>query len=131
MIADGPNEDEKTEKKEEFWNELTDIVENLVDRTIILGDLNGRLGSKYNRTIEVKGRYGKIATWNIRSITGKERELITEFGQANLDILGITETKKKKQGIMEMKGEHVLIYSGCKQKHEGKIRSGMHCQERA
>ena len=73
----------------------------------------------------------KIATWNIRSITGKERELITEFEQANLDILGITETKKKKQGIMEMKGEHVLIYSGCKQKHEGKIRSGMHCQERA
>ena len=59
LIAYGSNEDEKTEKKEEFWNELTDIVENLVGRTIILGDLNGRLGSKYNRTIEVKGRYGE------------------------------------------------------------------------
>ena len=59
MIADGPNEDEKTEKKEEFWNELTNIVENLVGRTIILGELSGRVGSNNNRIIEVMGRFGE------------------------------------------------------------------------
>ena len=47
----------------------------------------------------VEKRQLKIATFTIivdlRSVSGKERESITEFEQANLHILGITETKKK------------------------------------
>lgn len=54
----------------------------------------------------------KIGTWNIRSIKGKEQELVQEFKQAKLDILAISETKKKGQGIIEMEGGHILIYSG-------------------
>ncbi|KAJ3650568.1 hypothetical protein Zmor_016658 [Zophobas morio] len=37
IITYGPKEDEKMEIKEEFWHELTEIVENLVGQTIILG----------------------------------------------------------------------------------------------
>ena len=41
-----------------------------------------------------------IATWNVRGLAGKENELIGEweFERKNLDILGITETKKKGSG---------------------------------
>ena len=35
-----------------------------------------------------------IATMNVRGLTGKENELIGEFERENLDILGITETKR-------------------------------------
>nr|CAH7747709.1 unnamed protein product [Callosobruchus chinensis] len=53
-----------------------------------------------------------MATWNIRSIANKERELVQEFEKMNLDILAITETKKKGKGIRELEGGHIMIYSG-------------------
>ena len=48
----------------------------------------------------------------MRSINGKENELDEEFAKAELDILTITETKKKGQGEIELKSGHTLIYSG-------------------
>ena len=39
-----------------------------------------------------------IGTWNTRSLEGKEAELTEEFEKAELDLLGITETKKKGNG---------------------------------
>lgn len=53
-----------------------------------------------------------IGAWNVRSLTGKENELIGEFESVGIDILGITETKKKGKGEVVMKGGHVLMYSG-------------------
>jgi exonuclease III len=54
----------------------------------------------------------KLATWNIRSINGKERELEDEFEKSGVHILGITETKKKGNGKINMENGHVLLYSG-------------------
>lgn len=54
----------------------------------------------------------KLGAWNIRSIKGKEYELVQEFERADLDILAVTETKKKGQGLMEMDNGHILIHSG-------------------
>ncbi|XP_023312211.1 craniofacial development protein 2-like [Anoplophora glabripennis] len=54
----------------------------------------------------------KIGTWNIRSINGKENELMQEFQNAGLDILTVSETKKKNKGVMELENGHLLIYSG-------------------
>ena len=56
--------------------------------------------------------FWNIATWNVRGLAGKENELIGEweFERKNLDILGITETKKKGSGEREMEGRHLLIY---------------------
>ena len=52
-----------------------------------------------------------IGTWNVRSLNGKEVELVEESKKYSLDILGITETKKKEQGIDSYEG-YKLIYSG-------------------
>lgn len=54
----------------------------------------------------------KVGTWNIRSIKNKERELMYEFNRANLDMLAITETKRKGCDIVNTEEGHVVIYSG-------------------
>ena len=54
----------------------------------------------------------KIGTWNVSGLAGKEDELMQEFQRENLDILGVTETKKKGRGEIEVPGGHLLIYSG-------------------
>jgi hypothetical protein len=46
--------------------------------------------------------YWKLATWNIRELNGKENQLVEECRKAKVDILGITETKKKGQGTTEV-----------------------------
>ncbi|KAK9704546.1 hypothetical protein QE152_g27802 [Popillia japonica] len=53
----------------------------------------------------------KIGTWNIRSITGKEKELEKEFEELEIDILAITETKKKAQGIIKTENGHIMLES--------------------
>ena len=54
--------------------------------------------NKRNKKIEKnKTILRKVGTWNIRSIRGKEIELCNEFEKTNLDILVVTETKKKKE----------------------------------
>ena len=40
----------------------------------------------------------------------EENELFGKFGKKFLDILGITETKKKGSGEMKIEGGHLLIY---------------------
>lgn len=70
-------------------------------------------------------RIWKIGTWNIKSLTGKEHELIQEFEKEELDILGICETKKKGQGIQEMEGGHLLLYSGVT--NEMRAKRGVGC----
>jgi hypothetical protein len=48
----------------------------------------------------------KVATWNIRGITGK-KELQSEIQKRKTD----TETKKKNKGSEDI-GKYVMIYSG-------------------
>ncbi|KAK9737767.1 hypothetical protein QE152_g10416 [Popillia japonica] len=95
----------------------------------------------------------KIGTWNVRSLTGKEEELVEELEKVNADIVGITETKKKGKGeilllveelekvnadivgITETKkkgkgeillsGGHLLIYCGVK--IGSRAREGVGC----
>lgn len=45
-------------------------------------------------------------------MTGKEEEVIGEVEKYNLDIIGITETKRKGQGEVELHNGHVMFYSG-------------------
>ena len=56
-------------------------------------------------------RTTSIGTWNVRSVNGKELELVEEVRKYKIDILGVTETKKKGQGVDNL-GSHTLIYSG-------------------
>ena len=52
-----------------------------------------------------------IGTWNVRSLSGKEVELVEEIKKYSVDILGITETKKKGEGVENYEG-YKLIHSG-------------------
>ena len=52
-----------------------------------------------------------IGTWNVRAINGKDLELVKEAKKYNVQVLGVTETKKKGQGVVDL-GSHKLIYSG-------------------
>lgn len=78
---------------------------------------------KYDR--EDKGVNLRIGTWNIRSLNDKEEELIEEFERSKLDILAITETKKKGNGIIELERGHILMYSGVNQ--ETRAAEGVGC----
>ncbi|CAH0558552.1 unnamed protein product [Brassicogethes aeneus] len=66
----------------------------------------------------------KIGTWNIKSIQGKENELEEEFEELGLDILVITETKKKGQGITKLHNNNILIFSGVKLNERAAARVG-------
>lgn len=63
---------------------------------------------------KIKKQYkiSKLGTWNIRSLNGKEIEIINEFERAGLEILVIPETKKKGNGILELENDHLLVWSG-------------------
>ncbi|KAK9759149.1 hypothetical protein QE152_g161 [Popillia japonica] len=54
---------------------------------------------------------GEKYEWDTTKNELKKVDLIEEFKQANLEILAITETKKKGLGEMSLKG-HEIIYSG-------------------
>ena len=66
-----------------------------------------------------------MGTWNVRGLNGKEGELVEEFENVGLDIIGITETKKESKGEIMMKGGHLLIYSGVEMKE--RAREGVGC----
>ena len=63
-------------------------------------------------TTLARKRNMRIGTWNVRSIKGKEVELLDEIRKYKINILGITETKKKGQGHEDLGLGHKLIYSG-------------------
>ncbi|KAK4885035.1 hypothetical protein RN001_001306 [Aquatica leii] len=92
--------------------------------------------SSYKETIEAMEMDKKTAKinqkhknmTNIRikkSISDKEKELVEEFEKTDLDILGITETKKKGTGELELQSGHILIYSGVQ--HTSRAREGVGC----
>uniref|UniRef100_A0A1Y1MCV0 Reverse transcriptase domain-containing protein n=1 Tax=Photinus pyralis TaxID=7054 RepID=A0A1Y1MCV0_PHOPY len=55
----GPNEDEKAEKKDEFWEELNKVTENARGKLYIAGDFNSRVGKKDSKYKTVLGEHGE------------------------------------------------------------------------
>nr|CAH7716820.1 unnamed protein product [Callosobruchus chinensis] len=67
----------------------------------------------------------RLATWNVRGVSGKEVELSGEFDKARLNILGIVETKKKGKGECILEGGHLMLYSGVPM--EKRAEAGVGC----
>lgn len=55
----GPNENEKKEEKEKFWEELSMITENSKGKIFVAGDFNARVGIRKNETERVIGKHGE------------------------------------------------------------------------
>ena len=53
-----------------------------------------------------------IGNWNVSSPTGKEQELVCEAQQYHLDIVGISTTKRRGSGTVELNGGWKFFYSG-------------------
>ena len=54
----------------------------------------------------------RIGTWNIKTLNGKEVEMIEEMEKYRLEILGISEVKKKGNGMIHLEKGYVLRYVG-------------------
>lgn len=67
----------------------------------------------------------KIATWNVRGLGGKEQELIENLENTNIEIVAITETKKKGKGNQILQNGDLLVYSGVEEKERAK--AGVAC----
>lgn len=67
IVTYGPNEDEKTDIKDKFWEELNEVVDEATGELYILGDLNARVGTKDDYTNQALGQFGE----NIRNNNGK------------------------------------------------------------
>ena len=70
----------------------------------------------------------RIGTWNVRGINGKEVELIEEIKKYRIDLLGITETKKKGQ-FLETIDNYKIIYSGVNKTERAKAGVGIAIRE--
>ena len=53
----------------------------------------------------------RIGNWNVRSLKNKENEVIREMERYNLDILGLSETKVRGNGMREINGMK-YVYAG-------------------
>ena len=53
-----------------------------------------------------------IGNWNVSSLTRKEQELVCEAQQYRLDVVGISSTKRRGSGTVELNGGWKILYSG-------------------
>ena len=92
----------KKQKTENNVNMLQNKTTNAKKTDTDIEKTKRKTGNKYNiiegnKTVQQNYKIWRIGMWNIRSINGKEEELISEFEKETLDILGIAETKKKEK----------------------------------
>ena len=76
------------------------------------------VGGSMSRILSAKTRT-KIGTWNTRTLyqTGKLAQLLREFNEYKLDILGISEMRWTGSGKINDSGGTTLLYSGHQDRH--------------
>lgn len=58
--------------------------------------------SSLSTTLKKNKKKIRTGTWSVTSLYGKENELIEEMIEYEIDILGISEMKKKGKGTMKL-----------------------------
>ena len=53
-----------------------------------------------------------LGNWNILTLAGKELELVEEAKRYHLDIIGVSSTKRRGSGTVDLDGGWKLFYSG-------------------
>ncbi|XP_039291249.1 uncharacterized protein LOC120352957 [Nilaparvata lugens] len=67
------------------------------------------IGKRLKTPGKIKLRFG---IWNVRTLTGKEVELVEEMRKRKIQLMGLSEVKKKGSGSVELKDGYVMVYSG-------------------
>lgn len=62
----------------------------------------------------------RLGIWNIKTLSGKEIELVGEIKKYKIDIIGLSETKKKGNGITRLANGFTMIYSGVNMRERAK-----------
>jgi len=63
----------------------------------------------------------RLGTWNVRTLRSREEEVIREMKRYNLDVLGLSETKVRGNGMKEIDGAK-YVYAGVS---EGRAKCGV------
>lgn len=77
------------------------------------------INKKLNKNNETQMNI-RIGNWNVRSIIGKEEEIVEEMIKFKVDIMAITETKKKGKGIKRIHKGYWMYWSGVENKERAK-----------
>ena len=64
-----------------------------------------------NDSKRVDNMIKRFRCWNVRSINGKEEELVAEMKKYQLEVLGLSETKVRGNNVKQI-GDVVCVYSG-------------------
>ena len=72
----------------------------------------------------------RFGTWNIKTINGKEVELIQEMKDHKMEILGLSEVKRKGNGMRRLQDGYILRYSGVGMDSRAKEGVGIITNER-
>lgn len=112
-------------EKDMIWkNDLDLKTMNLANKEVQKRK-NEQLTSIRKSKIEVKQSKKtnnmRVGTWNINTLTGKEMEIIEEMEEQDIQILGLSETKKVDQGTIKLTDKYTLYYSG--------VQKGMRAKE--
>jgi exonuclease III len=67
----------------------------------------------------------RFGTWNIKSLNGKEVEIVREIEKYRLELLGLSEVKKKGSGEKCLEKDFILRYSGVPATNEAKEGVGV------
>ena len=63
----------------------------------------------------------RIGTWNVRTLRSREEEVVREMARYNIDVLGLSETKARGNGMTEIDGAR-YVYAGVT---EGRAKCGV------
>ena len=79
----------------------------------------------FSFTIGSSDLWMNYGTWNVQGIRGKMEEITSELGQLKIDVIGLTETKRKNT-CSEIVGGYVNLYSGQKSRKRSQIAAVRH-----
>ena len=63
------------------------------------------------RNHSVFDNISRFGCWNVRTMNGREQELVEEMKRCRLEVLGVSETKVRGNGV-RMIGDTTCVYSG-------------------